>query len=347
MTDFCMLCEANLTFYEKFLTLCQYILDFIQTNGTFVLKIIFFFVIGLVIIRLFIKILKKILYKTKLEHAVANYLLTVIRIVAYFVLMFTILKMTGLDTSSLLALFTTISLALSLAMENIFSNFANGLIIIITKPFKEDDWISIGNYEGSVKAIRLLYTVLNTVDNKDINIPNSHFVGNELTNYNANPTRKLIQTYDVSYDSDTEKVKSVLLKCIKSSEYSILEPAPIVRLKSLNESSITFQIIVHCKTAKYWDLYYEMIDKVFNEFKRENISIPFNQLEVRLRDDEVIMPYRKEELTIAKKTEEKKEEKKDIFELLSQGSILKKNPTNTKAKPVTKKVAQKHKINKD
>lgn len=289
---------SNLLLENAFITTLRGIwdklLNFFENSGLTIVKIILLFFLGLFAIRIIAKILTKIFNKTKVEHVISKYLITVIKIILFFVLIISILKMLGIDTTSLIAIITTISLALSLAMENIFSNLANGIIIIMTKPFKEGDWIAISGYEGSVKDIKLLYTVLNTSDNKDISIPNSHFVGNELTNYNANPTRKVIMTFDCSYDSDVDHVKSIIRNCIESNDYAILDPAPVVRLKALEANSLQFQAIVHCQTENYWNLYYDLLDNVFNEFKRENISIPFNQLEVRLLNNENYSPFRQQ-----------------------------------------------------
>ena len=285
------------TYWDKFLDLCENVVNFFEKSGLNILKVLLFFFIGIIIIKFIAKLTKKALFKTKLDHAVSKYLVTALKIVLFFVLLITSLKNLGVDTTSFIAVITTISLALSLAMETIFSNIANGIIIVMTKPFKEGDWIAISSYEGTVKDIKILYTVLTTSDNKDINIPNSHFVGNELINYNANPTRKVIMTFDCSYDSDVDLVKKIIRNCIETNDHAILDPAPIVRLKALNASSIQFQAIIHCKTSDYWSLYYELLDDVFNEFKRNNISIPFNQLEVRLLNNEVISPYRQQELS--------------------------------------------------
>ena len=204
------------TIWDTFLDLCERAVNFFQESGLNILKVLFLFFLGLLVIKVVTKIIAKILYKTKIDHAVSKYFVTAIKIVLFFVLLITALKGLGVDTTSFVAIITTISLALSLAMETIFSNIANGLIIVMTKPFKEGDWIAISSYEGTVKDIKILYTVLTTSDNKDINIPNSHFVGNELINYNANPTRKVIMTFDCAYDSDVDLVKKIIRNCIEN-----------------------------------------------------------------------------------------------------------------------------------
>ena len=277
---------------EKMQEIWQRILTFFENSGFNIMKVLLFFVVGVFAIRIIMKIIKRIFEKSKIEHVVYTYLLTIIKIVLFFILILTLLYNLGVDTTGLVAIFTTISLAVSLAMETIFSNLANGLIIIITKPFKEGDWISVDGFDGSVKAIKLLYTVLNTADNRDINIPNASLIGKALTNYNANPTRKVIMTFDTSYDSDVDKVKQILTDCIYSNDKAILDPAPVVRLKELKDSALSFQVIIWCKSSNYWGLYYDLVDMVFNEFKKQGIQIPYNQLEVRLLNNETKTVFR-------------------------------------------------------
>lgn len=335
---FSLMCEGNpvLNFFNKIL---QGIKDFFSNSKNTIINVLLLTFLGILVIKLLTKLLYKIFSKTKVEHLIYNYIITIIKIILYFTLIMSILGMLGIDTTSIIALLTTLSLALSLAMETIFSNLANGLIIIVTKPFKEGDWISIDDYEGSVKDIRLLNTILNTVDNKDILIPNSHFVGKELVNYNANPTRKLILLFDVSYDSDVDKVKDIIRKCIESNDNALLTPTPIVRLKALQDNSLQFQAVITCETSKYWDLYYELTDTVFNEFKRENISIPFNQLEVRLLNNESESPYRKDPLP--KRTNDGKFIEKTNEDIIDKFSDKIKVQIDKKAKKQKNKEKQK------
>lgn len=273
-------------------TLWHKIVDFCSTSGVTILKALFLAIIGLIAIKLIVKIIKNVFKRGHLEPSVANYLITVLKIVLFVLLFLMILNILHIDTSGILAIIATASLAISLALQDTFSSLANGIIIISTKPFKQGDWIKVNGYEGTVKFIKLLYVVLTTSDNIDINIPNSKIIGTELVNYNAHKTRKVIMTFDVAYHSNVDKVKQILSNIIYQNDLAILEPEPVIRLKALNESSITFQIIVVCKTEDYWALYYDLMDSVFNEFKRENISIPFNQLEVRLLNEENLLPYR-------------------------------------------------------
>lgn len=330
----------NSQFGQKINDLFFKIADFFTEYGAIILKCLLVFFIGMLAIRIIAYIFKKIFSKTKIEHIVSKYIIMMIKILLYSILIISILKMFGVDTSSIVALFTTLSLALSLALENIFTNIANGLLIIVTKPFKEGDWIAVGDYEGIVAEIKLLYTVLNTFDNKSVNIPNSRFVAGEVTNYNANPTRKVVMLFDVAYNSDVDKVKQVIMDCITSNDNALLDPAPIVRLKSLNSSSISFQVVVNCKTSSYWALYYSLLDNVFNEFKRNDISIPFNQMEVRLLNDSQEKTYR--DAPLPQRTNNGKMDQnydEDLFEMIDrkmkeqkQKSVQKKNNKNKKEK---------------
>jgi small-conductance mechanosensitive channel len=143
-------------------------------------------------------------------------------------------------------------------------------------------------------------------------VPNKNVVENTIINYSANETRKVVFTFDVAYSSDVERVKAIISKVIINHEKVLLEPTPFVALKTLASSSITFTASCWCNSADYWSVYYDIMDSVFNEFKRENISIPYNQLEVRLKTEEEVLPYRDD--IIEDIVEEKKQAEADALQ---------------------------------
>ena len=152
-----------------------------------------------------------------------------------------------------------------------------------------------------------------TIDNKKVTIPNSAILNNPVTNAGANPTRRVDFAFEVAYESDVELVKKVILDVIHSNGKVILEPtAPFCRLKTLEASSIKFVANCWVDSEDYWDVYYYVIENVFNEFKRNNISIPYNQLEVRERKDDVVMPVIKETLQARVEKERKGKKKVDL-----------------------------------
>ena len=272
------------------------IVGFCSSMGLKILEAIGIFILGVILIRIVVKVLRKIFQKTKMPKVTYIFLLSVIRIALYMLLLIVICQVVGIPITGFIAVISAAGLALSLALESSLSNLANGVVIISTRPFNEGDFISIGSVEGTVDEIKMLHTIINTIDNKKISIPNSTVINSELINYSANPQRKVIFSFDIDYASDVEKAKEIVLNVIKSCNNVLLDPAPFCALKTLNSSAITLTANCWCNNSDYWTVYYYVMDNVFNEFKRNDINIPFNQMEVRLRTDEVVMPYKQEPL---------------------------------------------------
>ena len=268
------------------------IINWATNAGLNLIKAIAFLAVGIFIIKIVMKILHKALAKSKLERVAAKFIANVVKFLMYLVLIYIFAEMIGIPMTWFVAITTAASLAISLALEGSVSNLANGIILITTKPFKENDFVEIDGQSGSVKEIKILYTILTTLDNKVVVVPNKNVVENTIINYSANETRKVVFTFDVAYSSDVERVKAIISKVIINHEKVLLEPTPFVALKTLASSSITFTASCWCNSADYWSVYYDIMDSVFNEFKRENISIPYNQLEVRLKTEEEVLPYR-------------------------------------------------------
>lgn len=315
------------------------IIDWATNAGLNLMKAIAFLMIGILIIKIVMKILHKALAKSKLERVAAKFIANVVKFLMYLVLIYIFAEMIGIPMTWFVAITTAASLAISLALEGSVSNLANGIILITTKPFKENDFVEIDGQSGSVKEIKILYTILTTSDNKVVVVPNKNVVENTIINYSANETRKVVFTFDVAYSSDVERVKAIISKVIINHEKVLLEPTPFVALKTLASSSITFTASCWCNSADYWSVYYDIMDSVFNEFKRENISIPYNQLEVRLKTEEEVLPYRDD--IIEDIVEEKKQAEAEALQKkleaeteihLFPGVVIKKPKTKRKNK---------------
>ncbi len=271
----------------------QQALNFIETIGLKLLEIIGIFIAGYIVIKIVIGLLKKIFTKSKMSRVTYKFLLSVLKFCLYMLLLLVICQFVGIPITGFIAVLSAAGLAISLAMQGSLSNLANGVVIISTHPFKEGDYIAIDSIEGTVTEIKMLHTIIATTDNKVISIPNSKVVESSLINYSANATRKVVFSFGVDYASDVEQVKKIVLDVMVNCNKVLLDPAPFCALKTLDSSSITFTANCWCLSNDYWDVYYFVMENVFNEFKRNNISIPYDQMEVRLRNDIVEMPYNK------------------------------------------------------
>ena len=285
-------------------------------------------IIGIVVIKLLNALLKKVLSKTKLEEVAANFILTIVKFLLWLVLILVLLSVIGVQVTGIITALSAAILAVGMALQSNIANIASGIVIVATKMFKKGDYITVGDKEGSIAEINFLFTTIFTKDNKKITIPNSTIVNSAVINAGANPKRRVDFTFSVAYESDVEEVKSIVLEVMKSNGKVDLDPAPFCRLKTFAASSIDFFANCWCDSEDYWEVYYYVTETVFNEFKRKGISIPFAQVEVRERKDDVKMPFREEPLpervekerpatpegTIQKVIEGAKENVKKIFE---------------------------------
>jgi len=247
-------------------------------------------VIGIIVIKLLLLALKKILKHTKMEKIAQQFIVTIVKFVLWLILILMLLSQLGIEVTGILTACSAIILAVGMALQNAIANVANGIIIISSHMFKKGDYIITSGVEGNITDINFLFTTLITPDNKKITMPNSNLINNEVTNLGAYPKRRVDFTFSVAYESDVEKVKKIVTDVMASNGKVYLDPTPFCRLKVLNASSIDFFANCWCDNEDYWDVYYYIIENVYNEFKRKNISVPYNQLEIRERKDKVTMP---------------------------------------------------------
>ncbi|MBO7390543.1 MAG: mechanosensitive ion channel family protein [Clostridia bacterium] len=272
------------------------IAEFFSSN---VWNIVAFFaalVIGMIVIKIVVVIFRKIFARTKVEEVARNFILAIVKFVLWLILILILLSIMGVQMTGVIAALSAAILAIGMALQSNIANIANGIVIVVTKMFKKGDYITVGDKEGNIVEINFLFTTLFTPDNKKVTIPNSTIVNSAVVNAGANPKRRVNFTFPVAYDSDVDLVKSIVIDVMTSNGKIYLDPAPFCKLKEFGASSIDFFANCWCDSPDYWDVYYYVMENVFNEFKRHGISIPFTQLEVRQLTGESRMPYREEPL---------------------------------------------------
>lgn len=247
--------------------------------------------IGIVVIKVLLTVLRKVFARTKIEAVAQGFLLSIIKFLLWLILVLVLLSVIGVQITGIITALSAAILAVGMALQNNIANLANGIVIVTTKMFKKGDYIFVGDKEGSIAEIHFLFTTINTKDNKKVTIPNSMIVNNAVVNAGANPRRRVDFTFPVAYESDVEVVKKVVTDVMASCGKVYLDPAPFCKLKEFGSSSLDFFANCWCDASDYWDVYYYVVEHVFNEFKRNDISIPFQQIEMRERTDTVSMPY--------------------------------------------------------
>ncbi len=262
------------SFIDKFL-------DFLPSLVTGVLILM----IGFWLCRLIVKIFMKMLIRKKVDESVHTFLKTIVDLGLKTIIILTVLSTIGINVNSIVAAFGAAGLAAGIGFKDSIAQLASGMQILVTKPFKKGDFIELENISGNVNEIQIMNTTLHTVDNKTIIIPNSHFTTNYIINYYSENSRRVDLTFQISYSDDIVLAKQILLKLAEESPLVLQEPKPIIGVKEHGVSGIYLDDKIWCKSDDYWDLYYDMQEKVKIAFEESNISIPYNQMDIHIVSD--------------------------------------------------------------
>ncbi|MBN2852191.1 MAG: mechanosensitive ion channel [Clostridia bacterium] len=241
--------------------------------------IVLFFVFAM-IIKFSLKAIEKMLDKKQVTGVFHKFILSIIKVVAYVVLIITLLGAFNINTAPLLTALGTLGLAVGLALKDHMSNLASGILIAINKQFAIGDFVGCSQVMGTVEKVELFNTRMKTIDNKVIYIPNSHFTQNTVTNYTKEDIRRVDISIGVSYSAVVEQVKLALGNIIQSNEKVLKEPAFFVGLIEFGNSSVNFTVRAWVKTVDYWDVYFYINEQIKSEFEKQNIQIPYPQLDV-------------------------------------------------------------------
>jgi len=313
---------------------------FLTTSGWQLVQTVLVLIIGIIVVKVLIAVIKRAFRRSTMDAITQSFLNSIIKYALYIVLWIIVLQILGVPSTTFIAALSTIGLAIGLALKDSLSNLANGIIIITTKPFSKDEYIAIGDVEGKVKSIQILTTTLTTKDNKDVILPNSDIVSKAITNYSKSPVRRVDFHFSVAYESDLQKVYNTILSVINSDGRTFKDPAPKVVLNQMGDSGLDIFAYCWCDNVDYWDVYWNIQELVFSEFNRNNISIPYNQIDVRMRNNDEVenvklfskdkLPTRVEKV----RTKEEKSALEDIFgvnfDKFKNFKKLKRKPKNTK-----------------
>lgn len=243
------------------------------------------FLIGRKLIRIVQKMMNASFERTGVEIGVSKFLRSLTEFILYALLVFIILGQLGVNTTSILAVLGTASLALSLSLQQSLANFAGGVLILMMKPFKVGDYIICPQGEGTVSMIGLVYTTLATVDNKAITVPNGTLANSTVTNVTAMERRRLDLTVGIGYQSDLKKAKRILEK-LYTEHPAIMKDSDItVFVDSLGDSSVMIGARGWVAAEDYWKTRWDITEKIKLAFDEAGIEIPFNQMDVHIVRD--------------------------------------------------------------
>jgi len=239
-------------------------------------------VIGWIAIKYLVKIIHKIMDKREVDPSVIGFVLPLMRIALKVILIITVIQRLGVETTSFLAVLGTAGLAIGLALQGTLSNFAGGVIILVLKPFRVNDFIEAQGYTGTVHTIKLFTTILKTVDNKTVIIPNGALANGNILNFTHEPTRRVDWMFSIGYGTDVNTAFKVLKELIAADKRIFTEPEPFVALHAMADSSIKLVVRVWATTEDYWDIFFDMNKKVYERFPEEGLGVPFPQMDIHL-----------------------------------------------------------------
>ncbi|MDY0291021.1 MAG: mechanosensitive ion channel [Desulfuromonadaceae bacterium] len=266
----------------NFETLIPQVQEWIAFYGLRIIAAIAIFVIGRWVAKGLRNTLKRVMTKNKVDRTLVSFSCSIIYTVLLAFVVIAALNQLGIQTTSLVAILGAAGLAVGLALQGSLSNFAAGILMIIFRPFKAGDYIEGGGVAGTVEEVQVFTTFLTTPDNKAIIVPNSKIMGDNIINYSAKETRRIELIVGVSYADDLDRVRVVLKQVMEAETRILAEPAPMIVVKELAESSVNFSIRPWVKTGDYWRVYFALVENIKKSFDREGISIPFPQQDVHL-----------------------------------------------------------------
>lgn len=248
--------------------------------GKSILIAVLIYFIGRYLIKLVDKMLVKVMNRRKFLPEVQSFLSSVVHIALTILLVISVVSALGVETTSFAALLASAGVAVGMALSGQLQNFAGGVIILLLRPYKIGDYVEAGGIAGTVKAIQIFNTVLTTPDNKIITVPNGTISNGVLVNYSQMETRRVDWTFGVEYGSDVEKVKACVKRILDADARVLKDPAMFIALSALADSSVNVTVRAWVNSADYWDVFFDINQKVYEQFNAEGIEFPFPQLTV-------------------------------------------------------------------
>lgn len=254
--------------------------------GLKVLAALAIYLIGAWIIKKIKNIVHNIFIKRNTEHSIASFVESLVSItLTVFLVIFTISAL-GVNTTSLAALLAAGGMAIGMALSGTVQNFAGGIMLLVFKPFKAGDFIEAQGYSGTVTDVTIVSTKITTTDNRNIIIPNGALSNGTINNYSQNVFRRLEWLVDVEYGAPSDKVKSLLKKIVDEEKRIVYAPTapanPTIALNALRDSSVQFVVRAWVKKEEYWDVLYDVNEKIYNEIPENGIQFPYPQLDVHI-----------------------------------------------------------------
>ncbi|MEO9531558.1 MAG: mechanosensitive ion channel domain-containing protein [Crocinitomicaceae bacterium] len=250
--------------------------------GTSLVIAIIVLIVGMFIAKRLTKVVKRLLTKKDFDESLQKFLISLVSISLRILVVLTALGQLGVEMTSFVALIGAAGLAIGMAFSGTLGNFAGGIMILIFRPYKVGDYVNAQGEEGIIHEIQIFNTIILTLDNKTVIVPNGAMANGNITNFTMQDLRRVDFVVGIGYGDDYLKAKKVLERFIAEDEKILKDPAPFIGLGELGDSSVNITLRVWGKTPDYWDIFFKMNEKIYTEFDKEGLNIPFPQMDVHL-----------------------------------------------------------------
>jgi len=242
-------------------------------------------VIGKILTGWIAKLIGKTMRKRNVDETLCSFITNFTKFLLLTFVILAAIGALGIQTTSFIAVLGAAGLAIGFALQGSLSNFASGVMLIVFRPFKAGDYVEAGGTAGIVEEIHIFNTVLKTPDNRKVIVPNAKVTGDNIINYSAKDMRRVDLVFGIGYGDDLKKAKTVLEKILSDDKRVLKDPTPTVGVLELGDSSVNFAVRPWVKTAEYWNVYFDITEKVKLTFDAEGISIPFPQTDVHVHGE--------------------------------------------------------------
>ena len=263
----------------------QNLIDSGISAGKHIIAAVVIFIVGRFLIKLINRLVASILQRRHIEISVQTFLSSLVNIILTILLIITVIGALGVNTTSFAALIASAGVAIGMALSGNLQNFAGGLIILLFKPYRVGDFIDVCGVQGTVSAVQIFHTILLTPDNKAVYLPNGSTSSSTITNYSREDKRRIEWTFGIDYGEDVGRARTAILSVITADARILPDPAPFVAVGGLSDSSVDIIVRVWVPTEEYWNVYFDMHQRVYETFNEQNINFPYPQQTVHLVQD--------------------------------------------------------------
>ena len=263
----------------------QNLIDSGISAGKHIIAAVVIFIVGRFLIKLINRLVASILQRRHIEISVQTFLSSLVNIILTILLIITVIGALGVNTTSFAALIASAGVAIGMALSGNLQNFAGGLIILLFKPYRVGDFIDVCGVQGTVSAVQIFHTILLTPDNKAVYLPNGSTSSSTITNYSREDKRRIEWTFGIDYGEDVNRARTAILSVITADARILPGPAPFVAVGGLSDSSVDIIVRVWVPTEEYWNVYFDMHQRVYETFNEQKINFPYPQQTVHLVQD--------------------------------------------------------------